>query len=303
MDISFITEFNPDIEVIQNGIFENLTFDLNNLLVNTLTYCGDKKFLKICLEESNISSVITTREAYESLMKEGGRIPLKGIALSANPRIEFFSFHNYLYENTDFYKTDIGFSIGDNCRIDKCSSIPDKNIIIGDNVVIEDFVKIYENVIIGDNSIILAGSVIGGEGYQSHYINTDLYKIKHAGGVKIGNNVEIKNNCCIVKHIFRDYTTIGDNSIFDNLSYFAHCVKCGKRCRIAANATVLGSSILGDDVWVGPSATISSAISVGNNVYISLGSVVTKNVLDNERVTGNFAVGHDKFINFIKQIR
>ncbi len=303
INIRFIKEYNADVEIVKEGIFENLTFDLNNLLPDTLTYCGNEDFLKLCLSCSDVSSVITTSEAYENYIKKNGSISDKGLALSKNPRIDFFNFHNYLFKRTDFYKTDIGFSIGENCRIERFASLPEKNIIIGDNVVIEDFVKIYENVIIGDNSIILSGSIIGGEGYQSHYIDSDLFKVVHAGGVKIGKNVEIKNNCCIVKHIFRDYTTIGDGSLIDNLTYFAHCVKCGERCRIAANATVLGSTKIGNDVWIGPSATISSALKIGSNANISLGSVVTTNIKDNERVSGNFAIQHDKFINFIKKIR
>jgi acyl-[acyl carrier protein]--UDP-N-acetylglucosamine O-acyltransferase len=302
VELKSIRDYNKNIKIVNDGVFENLTFDLNNILSKTLTYSSSPVFFKDCISHVNISAIITTSDIYNAYLNNFGVIS-KGVVISDNPRLDFFKFHNYLAEKTDFYKTYIGYAIGNNCTIAGYASIASNNIVIGNNVIIDDFVKIHENVTIGDNSIILAGSVIGGEGYQSLYEGSNLIKVKHVGGVRIGKNVEIKNNCCIVKHIFRDYTTIGDESILDNLVHFAHGAKCGKSCRITANAMIGGSVILGDDVWIGPSSTITSAIKIGNNVKVSLGSVVTQNVDDNEKVTGNFAIEHDKFINFIKTIR
>jgi len=57
-------------------------------------------------------------------------------------------------------------------------------------------------------------------------------------------------------------------------------------------------------VSIGPSASISSAgIVIGDKAVITTGSVVTQDVAPGQRVTGNFAIDHDKFIAFLRGIR
>ena len=63
---------------------------------------------------------------------------------------------------------------------------------------------------------------------------------------------------------------------------------------------VTGSVTLGDDVWIGPNATIRDGITVGNGAMVSLGSVVTQDVRPGQRVTGNFAVPHEDFLAALK---
>jgi UDP-3-O-[3-hydroxymyristoyl] glucosamine N-acyltransferase len=72
---------------------------------------------------------------------------------------------------------------------------------------------------------------------------------------------------------------------------------------VGAHASITGSVVIGDEVWIGPNATISSAITVGNRASVSLGSVVTQDVPDDQRVSGNFAIRHERFLSFIRQIR
>jgi UDP-3-O-[3-hydroxymyristoyl] glucosamine N-acyltransferase len=72
---------------------------------------------------------------------------------------------------------------------------------------------------------------------------------------------------------------------------------------IAANAVVAGSSVLGERVWVGPSATISNGLTVGDDASISLGAVVTRDVAPRARMTGNFAVEHERFLAFLRTMR
>jgi len=64
---------------------------------------------------------------------------------------------------------------------------------------------------------------------------------------------------------------------------------------------IAGSVSLQDDVWIGPNATITPQLKISSNGFISLGSVVTKNVKANEHVTGNFAIHHKRFIQSFKR--
>jgi UDP-3-O-[3-hydroxymyristoyl] glucosamine N-acyltransferase len=68
-------------------------------------------------------------------------------------------------------------------------------------------------------------------------------------------------------------------------------------------AIITGSSTVEDDVWIGPSATISNQVKVGSGARVTMGSVVTQNVEPGRHVTGNFAIDHSNFIEFIKSIR
>ncbi len=72
---------------------------------------------------------------------------------------------------------------------------------------------------------------------------------------------------------------------------------------IVAGSAIGGRTIVGDDVWIGINSTISNGLTIGDNCRISLGSVVTQSVAAGKTVTGNFAIDHKKFIEFIKSIR
>ncbi|OYV07782.1 MAG: UDP-3-O-acylglucosamine N-acyltransferase 2, partial [Methanosaeta sp. ASP1-2] len=52
-----------------------------------------------------------------------------------------------------------------------------------------------------------------------------------------------------------------------------------------------------------PNATISNKLTVGEGAFITMGAVVTRNVLPHKKVSGNFALDHAKFMDFIKSIR
>jgi UDP-3-O-[3-hydroxymyristoyl] glucosamine N-acyltransferase len=56
-------------------------------------------------------------------------------------------------------------------------------------------------------------------------------------------------------------------------------------------------------VWVGPSASISSGLKIGNRASVTVGAVVTRDVAPGARVSGNFAIEHDKLIAFLRTIR
>ena len=58
--------------------------------------------------------------------------------------------------------------------------------------------------------------------------------------------------------------------------------------------------MVGDHVWLGFGATLRNGLIIGEGSRVNMGSVVTKNVLPGESVTGNFAIEHDKFMENLK---
>ncbi|SFA69034.1 sugar O-acetyltransferase [Clostridium frigidicarnis] len=98
-----------------------------------------------------------------------------------------------------------------------------------------------------------------GDGFYSNYdcIMLDVSEIR------IGKN-------CFIAPGVHIYTATHPIDPFERLKYeFAKPVK------------------IGNNVWIGGHATINPGVTIGNNVVVASGSVVTKNVPDNVVVGGN----------------
>ena len=284
------------IEIIVDSEFASLGVVTRNN-PKQLVYIEDSKYLPAMLKKTNISCVITTEELVPTI-PEG-----LGIGISKNPRKAFHKIHNDLAKNTNFYWKPFRTEIASSAKIHPTAYVAERNVRMGERCAIEPNVSILENSILEDDVIIRAGSVIGTEGFEFKRVEKEIQPVIHAGGVLLHSRVEIQANCCVSKTIFGGYTEIGEDTKLDNLVHVAHGVIIGKRCLLAACAMVAGSVRMGDDVWIGPSASISSGVEIGDGASITLGSVVTKNVAPGQRVTGNFAIDHDKFIAFVKTIR
>ncbi len=283
-------------KIIRDEEFESLGLVGSNVNLKLCTFIEDERYINNLSE--SVSMVITT----DCIAK---KIINKGICISKNPRISFFTLHNYL-ATRDYYKLNPNFKtqIGKNCNISDLAYIAGENVKIGDNVIIEEFVSIKENVIIGDNSIIRSGTVIGSEGYEFKRIDDEVLPVKHIGWVEIGKHVEIQHNTCVDKAIYPwDRTVISNYCKIDNLVHIAHGVKLNKGVFVVAGTLIGGRTIVGQNTWVGVGATVSNGLVVGNEARLNIGSVVTKDVLDGSAVSGNFAIDHKKFIEFIKSIR
>lgn len=296
MKLSEVIELIPQCSLLSEGEFSYLGLAVSQCDNNLLSFIEDEKYIDEISD--NITSIITSKYIGEKLKSK------YGIIVSENPRIDYFKLHNELSKSGQYTRKKFKTKIGEGTNISNLSSISENNVIIGTNVVIEEFVVIRENTIIGDNSIIRAGSIIGGEGYEYKRSNGTIMNVKHCGGVIIGNYVEIQYNSCIDKALYTwDNTIVGDYSKLDNMVHLEHGVKIGQRNLIASRVTIGGRTEVGNDSWIGLGAIISNGLIIGNKVSISLGAVVTKGLNDHEKVSGNFAINHNKYIDFIKQIR
>lgn len=283
-------------EIINEKEFETLGLLIADTEQTVCSFLDGEKYLKDM--QDNTVMVITTEELKEALLEKN-----VGICIVKEPRILFFRLHNLLAEDEGYARKCVKSVIGNGCRIAKEAVISENNVFIGNNVVIEEFVVIRENTVIGDNTIIRAGAKIGGEGFEFKRADGRIEAVKHAGGVVIGRNVEIQYNTCIDKAVYPwDNTVVGDNTKIDNLVHIGHAVKLDERIIVVAQSGLGGRTIVGSDTWVGFGTTISNGLRIGCSARANIGAVVTKNVGDNESVTGNFAIEHKKFIENLKTI-
>lgn len=262
------------------------------------TFVDDEKFLNSLAP--NVKMVIINKEIAE---KNNLYFSEKyGICVVDNPRNTFFRLHNALEGDTKYVREDHITTIGNNCQISKLAVISEKNVEIGDNVIIEEFAVIKENTKIGDNCIIRSGVVIGGTDFEFKRDGDSIFAVNHYGGVIIGDNVEIQYNTGINKALYPwDNTIIGDYTKIDMLVHIAHGVKVGSACMIVANSGIGGRTNIGDRCWIGFGSTIKNGIEIGNDARVNMGAVVTKSVGNCESVSGNFAIEHSKFIENIKK--
>lgn len=296
MQLTDICNLIEGLELIKDNEFTSLGLAVSRCEEKLLSFIENEKYISGL--GNNITCLLTTRELANKLKDK------YGVIVSNNPRMDYFKLHNILAKGKGYVRNEFKSIIGEKCTISNLASISNKNVIIGNNVIIEEFAVIRENTVIGDNSIIRAGVVIGGEGYEYKRTDNIIMNVIHCGGVIIGNDVEIQYNSCVDKALYTwDNTIIGNYTKLDNFVHIEHGVKVKERCLIASRTTIGGRTIVGKDSWIGLGAVISNGLELGDKVSVSLGSVVTKSLKDNEKVSGNFAIEHSKYIDFIKSIR
>lgn len=126
-------------------------------------------------------------------------------------------------------------------------SVRDSKIVIGENAMIDSFVKIKPaggngDLTIGANTVINSGTVI----YTGH-------------GVSIGANVAIAANCTLAptNHEYRDKKkNIKDQGFMESK----------------------GGILIEDDVWIGANAVLLDGAVVRRGAVIGAGSVVRREV-------------------------
>lgn len=148
-------------------------------------------------------------------------------------------------------------------------------------------IRSTRNVTMGQGCVIGTGVVIGEPGFGFAFDEDNMaYRMPHIGGVKIGDRVEIGANTVIDSGTLEP-TVIEDDVKIDNLVHVAHNVHIGARTLVITQAGLHGSSRIGCDCWIGPGAHVRNKVTVGNNVLVGMGAIVTKDVPDNVVVAGN----------------
>lgn len=180
-------------------------------------------------------------------------------------------------------------SVGDASKIGDGAQIFDgarigANVSIGANSIVHSNAVVYDNVEIGDDCTIHAGAVIGADGFGFVRDGANGYiKFPQIGTVVIEDNVEIGANSCVDRGALGE-TRIGEGTKIDNLVQIAHNVQIGKRCVIAAQTGISGSTVIEDDcviggqVGMGDHATVKTGAIIGSQAGILPGKIVRAGV-------------------------
>jgi UDP-3-O-[3-hydroxymyristoyl] glucosamine N-acyltransferase LpxD len=283
------------IDIIRNAPVENVGLLLDRRM-SILAPFYDGRYLAELERNKGISMVLTTDELLPMVPAD------RGAAVCEDPKDTLYTLHGLLLE-AGHYGVCAANEIAPNVRIHPSACIAERGVRIGAGTIVGPKAVIEERSVIGEDCVIGTGVVIGGYGFEIRRIGGMQTVVPHAGGVRLGSRVFIQSNAVVDRALFGGFTEIGDETVVDDLVHISHGVSIGKRCRIVACSAVCGASVLGDDVWIGPNATVSSTVHVGDGARVSLGSVVIRDVPAGACVSGNFAIDHERFMSLFKASR
>ena len=287
----------------ERKFYNHKIFGVNNVQdakVGDVTFFNDLKY-ENDIKFTEASACIVNKNLVKFLNKN--TIPV----ISQNPLLDFYKVVSVFYPDSSTDKEKIITSnnknqfskknilIGENTLIDKTVNIG-KDTEIGNNVIIKHGVHIgknckigsnviIENALMGDNIIIKSGTLIGQTGFGFNFEKKKRIKFPHIGRVIIENDVLIGSFCTIDRGSLTD-TVIGEFTSIDNQVQIAHNVKIGNFCMIAAQSGIAGSTVIGNNVQIGGQTGISGHLSIGNNVKIGGKSGVISDINDNQIVMG-----------------
>lgn len=174
-----------------------------------------------------------------------------------------------------------GVVIGPGAQIGEGAEIG-PNAVIGPGVAIGRRTKIGARAsisfaLIGDDVTILAGAVIGEQGFGVAGGAADPVDVPHFGRVIIQDRVTLGANSTVDRGVFDD-TTLGEGAKIDNLCHVAHNCSIGRGVMIAAFGGVSGSSVIGDGVTMGGRVGTADHIHVGAGATLAGGAGVLQDV-------------------------
>lgn len=278
---------------------------LKNATKSDLSFFGNRKYLAD-LRETNAGAVIVTSKDIQN-------VPEHCIALvCSNATIGYAMALNLLYPK-DLYLSKISKTavihptakIGTGCHIGDYSIIGENveiggNVFIGDHTVIEKGCRvgagssIRNNVsishsIIGERVIIHSGARLGESGFGIIPTGQTMIYIPQLGRVVVGDRVRIGANTTIDRGSIGD-TSIGNDTIIDNLVQIGHNVTIGKMCIIVAQVGIAGSTTIGDGVVLAGQVGVAGHIEIGNGVIAAAKSGIASSLKAGQIVGGIPAV-------------
>lgn len=227
-----------------------------------------------------------------AIVSEGVQAPFSNVVRSSDSKHAFFSaIEHFFGEKEDrpaigqFTYISPKVRLGKNVRIGHNCSI-DGDIEIGDNTIIWNNVTIVNRVTIGHDTEIQSGCVIGHDGFgATEDENHKKTMVKHFGGVRIGNNVNLSSNVCVARGTIDD-TVICDGVKIDNLSHVAHNCFLGEDVVMAFPCFLGGSSRIEKNGYMAQ-GLLRNQCTVHENGFVGMGAVVTKDVPADTVVIGN----------------
>lgn len=175
--------------------------------------------------------------------------------------------------------------LGKNVRIGAFSMIG--KCIIGDDSIVDCYVKIEDGISIGKKVFIGNYCYIGGQGF-GHIKNENgsLENMLHIGNIVIEDEVEIFPYTNIDRATIST-TFIGRSTKIDHYCHIGHNSHIGANCIITAKTVLCGGVTIGTNAYIGVGSIIRDKVTIGDDAFVGMGAVVTKDIPQKETWSGN----------------
>lgn len=285
---------------------------LQNAKKNQITFFSDPKlidFARAC--EANV--VITTREQSEKLRSVLTKIIVDEPYFYFSQVLTLMAVDTVkdgLISKTAAIGNEVvlgvGCSIGHHSVVEDLSEVGDgatigalsfigQSVKIGRNTIIESGARVLDGSEIGENCIIHSGAVIGADGFGYVQHSGQWKKVPQVGRVIIGDDCEVGANTTIDKGAIDD-TVISARVKIDNQVQIGHNCIIGEDTIIAGCVGIAGSVGIGKNCRVGGAAMFTGHLVVCDDVDVSAGSLVSKDINVSGRYTGVYPLsGHGEW--------
>ena len=282
MLLSEILALNPDendIKILNEKPFDRFSRTTSQSEGAVCVFVASHQYIKTV--PKNAVMIITTEAIAKEINGDN-----RGLCITRDPKATYF--RAFTFAAAKEGNKDKKTVIGENCNIGSIVSISDTDVKIGNNVIIEDFVTIYNNVTIGDNCIIRSGARLGVQDYNYYKDNDLLIHLPHYGELIIKDNVEIGFNTVVGKSLYPgDITVIGKGTKIANECGIGHDCIIGENVMIYAGTMLAGFVEVGDNTHITLNSTVRNGLKIGKNVQVNMASVVIRDIPDDQVVFGN----------------
>jgi UDP-3-O-[3-hydroxymyristoyl] glucosamine N-acyltransferase len=183
-------------------------------------------------------------------------------------------------------------------------AVVDASAVVGPGVVVEGGVVVGPGCVLHANAVLRRGvrlgarvtvgpgSVLGDDGFVTVAVGDENQTVPHAGGVVVGDDVEIGANVCVDRGLLSD-TRVGARCRIDNLVQIAHDVVLGCNVVVVAQTGIAGFARVGDGAVLAGQAGVNPHVRIAPRVRVGGQAGVTHDIVDEgAAVAGTPAVAH-----------
>lgn len=209
--------------------------------------------------------------------------------VTSDPRYVFIKMLEYVSETNQFYSQSfekLAKGIHPSSEI-ATTAVLEEEVVVEEGAVISAGVVLKRGTYIGANSIIRENTVVGCPGIALYKAkNGEVLRFPHLSGVTIGSNVEVGANAVIVKGTLQP-TTIENDVVIGNLCNIGHGVTVKEKVWMSVGTLIGGNCLVERTSTLGLGVSVKDNLNIMENTSVGMGSVVTKNTIEDGSYFGN----------------